>query len=90
MQIHGFGDASDAAIGAVVYLVVIDSFGIAKSNIIAAKSKVAPIKRESGDSKKIKIKPLTPRLELSAAVLLRKLVKDIQESLRLESPEIHL
>ncbi|XP_044013994.1 uncharacterized protein LOC122856384 [Aphidius gifuensis] len=52
IEIHGFGDASDAAIGAVVYLVSIDTLGVAKSNIIASKSKLAPIKAESNSSNK--------------------------------------
>ncbi|XP_044012689.1 uncharacterized protein LOC122855396 [Aphidius gifuensis] len=52
MEIHGFGDASDAAIGAVVYLVTIDSLGVAKSTIMASKSKLAPIKSDSNSSNK--------------------------------------
>ncbi|XP_044005481.1 uncharacterized protein LOC122850391 [Aphidius gifuensis] len=73
MEIHGFGDASDAAIGAVVYLVTIDSLGVAKSTTIASKSKLTPIKSDSNSSNKKKCKVSTPRLELSAAVLLVKL-----------------
>ncbi|XP_044005614.1 uncharacterized protein LOC122850549 [Aphidius gifuensis] len=87
MEIHGFGDAS---IGAVVYLVTIDSLGVAKSTIIASKSKLAPIKSDSNSSNKKKCKVSTPRLELSAAVLLVKLVRDIQQSLDCQSANIHL
>ncbi|XP_044005877.1 uncharacterized protein LOC122850886 [Aphidius gifuensis] len=90
IEIHGFGDASDAAIGAVVYLVSIDTLGVAKSNIIASKSKLAPIKAESNSSNKTRVKVSTPRLELSAAVLLVKLVRDIQQSLGCQSAKIHL
>ncbi|XP_044008494.1 uncharacterized protein LOC122852623 [Aphidius gifuensis] len=90
MEIHGFGDASDAAIGAVVYLVTIDSLGVAKSTIIASKSKLAPIKSDSNSSNKKKYKVSTPRLELSAAVLLVKLVRDIEQSLDCQSASIHL
>lgn len=36
MEIHEFGNASDVAIGAVVYLVNIDSLGVTKSIIQAS------------------------------------------------------
>ncbi|XP_044010185.1 uncharacterized protein LOC122853832 [Aphidius gifuensis] len=52
IEIHGFGDASDAGIGAVVYLVSVDTLGVANSNMIASKSKLAPIKAKSNSSNK--------------------------------------
>lgn len=64
IQIHGFSDSSVKAYGTACYLVVADFNGTVASNLICAKSRVAPIKTVS-----------LPRLELCAAVLLAKLVE---------------
>jgi len=66
MEIHGFADASERAYAAVVYLHV-STGDFWTSNIVAAKSKVAPLKPVS-----------LPRLELSAATLLVRLVNHIR------------
>lgn len=63
MEIHGFFDASVKAYGAACYLVVADSSGTVVSNLICAKSRMAPIKTVS-----------LPRLELCTAVLLAELI----------------
>ena len=62
-QIHGFSDASKSAYAAVIYLCTEYSTGVVEVKIIAAKTKVSPIKAQS-----------IPRLELMAALLLSKLV----------------
>ncbi|OXA55241.1 Pro-Pol polyprotein [Folsomia candida] len=68
-QLHVFGDASEEAYGAVVYLRMITPTGIEVS-LISAKAKVAPIKVVS-----------IPRLELQAAVLGTRLQKFIKEEM---------
>ncbi|XP_076291065.1 uncharacterized protein LOC143214212 [Lasioglossum baleicum] len=74
-QLHGFTDASTLAYAAAVYLRLVTSSGQIVISLLAAKSKVAPVK------------PLTvPRLELSAALLLTHLVVFIRQSLH-ELPE---
>ncbi|RLU17691.1 hypothetical protein DMN91_009927 [Ooceraea biroi] len=47
VELHGFSDASQNALGAVVYLRTFSEFDDAKVTLLAAKSKVAPIKKRS-------------------------------------------
>jgi hypothetical protein len=77
-EIHGFADASERAYAAVVYLRVFtgDSW---TANIVAAKSKVAPLKPVS-----------LPCLELSAATLLVRLVNHVRAAISLERAPVHL
>ncbi|KMQ92465.1 hypothetical protein RF55_7535 [Lasius niger] len=63
VELHGFSDASQDALGAVLYLRTFHDYADAKVVLLAAKSKVAPVKRQT-----------IPRLELSAAVLLARLL----------------
>ncbi|XP_025995450.1 uncharacterized protein LOC113004946 [Solenopsis invicta] len=78
IELHGFSDASQVAIAAVVYLRVTSPVGI-RVSVITAKAKVAPLKR-----------PTIPRLELSAAVLLVKQILKIRETLDLTRAPTHL
>ncbi|KRY26929.1 hypothetical protein T01_2962 [Trichinella spiralis] len=63
MDLHGFADASGSAYGAVVYLRLVHGNGKVEVRFLAAKSRVAPIKKLS-----------LPRLELMAALLCARLV----------------
>ncbi|XP_048483631.1 uncharacterized protein LOC119692124 [Plutella xylostella] len=77
-SIHGFCDASTKAYAAVAYLRVEDKEGNVTTNIIAAKTRVAPLK------------PVTlPRLELCGAVLLAKMLKQIREAMRISESKVH-
>ena len=69
-EIHGFCDASDLAFAAVVYLRTAHSNGDIEVNLIASKTRVAPIKRQT-----------IPRLELLGANILARLVDSIIQSL---------
>ena len=78
-EIYGFADASKIAYAACVYLKIIRS-DKAEVRLIQAKSKVAPLK------------PLLtiPKLELNAALLLAKLVKKVENTLKLEFVNTYL
>ena len=69
LEIHGFADASKSAYGAVVYLRInTNKDSIVK--LIAAKSKIAPLKGET-----------IPRLELMAALTLAQLISSVHKAL---------
>ncbi|XP_053686658.1 uncharacterized protein LOC128736205 [Sabethes cyaneus] len=70
IELHGFSDASEEAYAAVVYMRSIDEDGRIHVSLIAAKTKVAPVKQVT-----------IPRLELNAAELLAKLMKQVAEPL---------
>ena len=53
VQTHGFSDVSERAYSGVVYLRIEDSNGITNNSMVVAKTRVAPIKRQT-----------IPRLEL--------------------------
>ncbi|XP_076686033.1 uncharacterized protein LOC143378078 [Andrena cerasifolii] len=78
-ELHGFADASERAYAAAIYLRVVDTDGCVRTQLITAKTKVAPLKRVS-----------IPRLELSAATLLTKLMALTCGSLGLTDTTIHL
>ncbi|KRX15912.1 hypothetical protein T07_11881 [Trichinella nelsoni] len=63
MDLHGFADESGSAFGAVVYLRLVHGNGKVEVRFLAAKSRVAPIKKLS-----------LPRCELMAALLCDRLV----------------
>ncbi|XP_055542986.1 uncharacterized protein LOC129728564 [Wyeomyia smithii] len=66
IELHGFSDASEEAYAAVVYLRRVSENGQIRVSLIAAKTKVAPVKQVT-----------IPRLELNAAELLARLMKRI-------------
>lgn len=79
VQIHGFSDASKDAFCAAVYIRCQTSEAISFSNLLVAKSKVAPLQTVC-----------LPRLELNGAVLLANLVSHVTKSLNLNESEIIL
>ena len=77
--LHGFGDASQQAYGACVYLTATHPDGRCESSLVISRARVAPIKSVS-----------LPRLELLAALLCARLVTYVREALRLPlEQEIH-
>ncbi|XP_013390867.1 uncharacterized protein LOC106159196 [Lingula anatina] len=69
-QLHAFGDASEKAYGACVYLRTLSKDGIWRTSLVYSKTRVAPLK------------PITlPRLELLAALLAAKLLSFVRDSL---------
>ncbi|GFT83134.1 uncharacterized protein TNCV_629571 [Trichonephila clavipes] len=72
IELHEFSEASLSAYGAVVYCKSITSDRKMLVHLIASKSRVAPTKQTT-----------IPRLELSAAVLLAKLVHRVKQALKL-------
>lgn len=70
IDIQGFSDASERAYGACLYAISRDSAGNLQSQLLCAKSRVAPLR------------VLTiAKLELCAALLLAKLYKTVQDAL---------
>ncbi|XP_038117303.1 uncharacterized protein LOC119769345 [Culex quinquefasciatus] len=70
IELHGFSDASEAAYSAVVYAREPDETGQAEMNLLAAKTKVAPIRQVC-----------VPRLELNGGTLLANLMLAIVAAL---------
>ncbi|XP_015113975.1 uncharacterized protein LOC107039050 [Diachasma alloeum] len=79
IQIHGFADASTAAMGAVVYICIKQINEPASTVMVCAKIKIAPIKRMT-----------IPRLELTAALMLIQLVVATQHLLELNVVDTYL
>lgn len=68
IQIHGFSDASQDAYGIVFYIRVEKSDGTVATNLVFSKTRVAPL-----------TKATVPKLELSAAHLMAKMLPSIME-----------
>ena len=66
VQLHGFSDASEQAFAAAVYLRAVYPDGTITTRLVAAKTRVAPIKKES-----------IPRLELLGALILARVANTI-------------
>ena len=77
IQLHGFSDASERAYAAVVYVRSTYSDGQVEVRLVASKTRVAPIKRQT-----------IPRLELLGALILARLVNKLKTSLGTESPTV--
>lgn len=78
IEIHGFSDASTHAYAAVVYIVIKYNNDQYVSNLLASKTKLAPIKTLS-----------IPRLELCGAVLLSKLLPRCIKALDVHDVRVH-
>ncbi|XP_071652529.1 uncharacterized protein [Temnothorax longispinosus] len=78
VEFHGFSDTSQLAITAVVLITVHGSNG-ATISLVCSKTKVAPLKRLT-----------IPRLELTAALLLSRLMQYVQATLKLNVTATHL
>ncbi|XP_065084849.1 uncharacterized protein LOC135707055 [Ochlerotatus camptorhynchus] len=74
IQIHIFADASQLAYGACVYVRSTDASGMVKVALLTAKSRVAPLKKQS-----------IPRLELCGALLAAQLFEKVKSSLQLDA-----
>ncbi|XP_029680155.1 uncharacterized protein LOC115245812 [Formica exsecta] len=79
VELHGFSDASQLAMAAAVYIKVISHPTEPIITLVCAKTKVAPLKRLT-----------IPRLELTAAVLLSRLISYVQRTLELAEIPIYL
>ncbi|XP_014614842.1 PREDICTED: uncharacterized protein LOC106792829 [Polistes canadensis] len=77
IEMHGFADASETAYGACIYIVSKDGRGNGSSNLLCARSRVAPLKAVS-----------LPRLELCATVLLARMMNKLRTSMRIEFRKI--
>uniref|UniRef100_A0A8D8X1H6 Uncharacterized protein n=1 Tax=Cacopsylla melanoneura TaxID=428564 RepID=A0A8D8X1H6_9HEMI len=71
LELHGFSDASESAYAACVYVRFLSHDKEVACNLLCAKSRVTPLKQVS-----------LPRLELCAAVMLARLLFQVQESWR--------
>ncbi|XP_035205372.1 uncharacterized protein LOC118180384, partial [Stegodyphus dumicola] len=79
ISLIGYADASEAAYGAVVYLICVDEDHGSSSHLLASKSRVAPLKTLS-----------IPRLELCACLLLAHLISKVSNSLKMHLDDIIL
>ncbi|XP_071579667.1 uncharacterized protein [Temnothorax nylanderi] len=79
IEIHGFSDASQLAMAAAVFIKVTLPSAEPTITLVCAKTKVAPLKRLT-----------IPRLELTAALLLARLVNYVQRTLGLTMVAIFL
>ena len=77
-ELHGFSDASEEAYAAVAYMRSVYTSGRSHVSSIMAKTKVAPLKRQS-----------IPRLELCGALMLSRLLQHIKEVLQIPTSRIH-
>lgn len=77
VEIHGFSDASQLAMAAVIYARVPDDNGKFSARLVCFKTKVAPMKRLT-----------IPRLELTAALLLARLITNTLRALELEDTPV--
>ena len=70
VRLHGFSDASEQAYVAAIYLRAIYHDGSVTTRLVVAKTRVAPIKKQS-----------IPRLELLGALILSRLANTVVKSI---------
>ena len=70
VQLHGFSDASEVAYAGVIYFRAVDTSNSIHVSLVAAKTKVAPLKHQT-----------IPRLELCGANLLASLLSHVKKVL---------
>lgn len=70
VQLHGFCDASLTGFGCCIYVRFLDQNGDVKVSLVTSQSRISPIS-----------KPTIPKLELQAAVLLSKCMRNVFEVL---------
>ena len=78
VQLHGFSDASERAFAGVVYVRTVYEDGVIVVRLVAAKSKVSPMKQET-----------IPRLELLGANILARLSSSVNNALANKVGELH-
>lgn len=81
IQLHGFCDASESAYAAVIYIRTVDDNENVSVQLLTAKTKVAPLKKE---------KLTIPRLELCGATLLANLAQQVISAMQLNIENIFL
>lgn len=80
-QLHGFCDASEKAYACAIYIVTTDCKGESTSRLVAAKTKLSPLR------KKVSL----PKLELAGAQLLTELLRKVMLSLSLtDHSKLHM
>ncbi|XP_046587831.1 uncharacterized protein LOC124292982 [Neodiprion lecontei] len=79
IEIHGFADASQSALGAVIYARTYINTHEVRVSLVCAKTKVAPLKKVT-----------IPRLELCAANLLVRLMRHMEKTPDFENTPVYL
>lgn len=79
VELHGFSDASQLAMAAAVYIRVTTKENKTTTNLVCSKTKVAPLKKLT-----------IPKLELTAALLVTRLITHVQKALGYKETKIHL
>ena len=77
IQLHGFSDASERAFAGVVYVRTVHENGVISVRLVAAKSRVSPMKQQT-----------IPRLELLGANILARLTKCVFNALATKLGEL--
>lgn len=77
IQLHGFSDASESAYGACIYVRYRDDLGNHNTNLLCAKTRVAPLKHTT-----------IPRLELCGALLLSELADKVKNAMHINFDKI--
>lgn len=78
IELHSFGDASELAYGAVVFLLFRKSNGQVSTSLVTSKARVAPLKKIT-----------LPRLELLGSLLAARLLVFVRKALRLSSNVVY-